>query len=102
TIATSGSPLRIGGNAIWGENFSGVIDEVRVYNRALGAAEIQGDMVRSITPDTAPPTVTGKTPSNGAAGINVGTSQTATFNELMNAGSITGSSIVLKDASDAP
>ena len=33
--------LRIGGNAIWGECFTGLIDEVRVYNRALSAAEIQ-------------------------------------------------------------
>ena len=27
------APLRIGGNAIWGEWFNGLIDEVRVYNR---------------------------------------------------------------------
>jgi glucose/arabinose dehydrogenase len=40
---TSGSPLRIGGNAVWGEWFSGAIDEVRVYNRALSAAEIATD-----------------------------------------------------------
>ncbi len=37
------SPLRIGGNAIWGEYFAGQIDEVRIYNRALSATEIQGD-----------------------------------------------------------
>ena len=30
--------LRIGGNSIWGEFFSGRIDEVRVYNRALTRA----------------------------------------------------------------
>ena len=35
SILTSNSPLRIGGNAIWGEWFNGLIDEVRVYNRAL-------------------------------------------------------------------
>jgi hypothetical protein len=40
----SASPLRIGGNAIWGEWFAGLIDEVRVYNRALSQAEIQADM----------------------------------------------------------
>ena len=38
-------PLRIGGNAIWGEYFQGQIDEVRVYNRAALAIEIQTDMV---------------------------------------------------------
>jgi PKD repeat protein len=47
-IQTSGSPLRIGGNAIWGEYFQGLIDEVRVYNKALTAAQIQSDMATSI------------------------------------------------------
>ncbi len=46
TILTSASPLRIGGNSIWSEWFSGLIDEVRIYNRALSAAEIQTDMNR--------------------------------------------------------
>ena len=43
TAMTSTSPLRIGGNGVWPEWFSGVIDEVRVYNRALSAAEIAAD-----------------------------------------------------------
>ena len=43
-IKTSTGALRIGGNSIWGEYFSGSIDEVRIYNRALSAAEIQTDM----------------------------------------------------------
>jgi hypothetical protein len=43
TAAASASPLRIGGNSVWGEWFAGLIDEVRVYNRALTAAEIAGD-----------------------------------------------------------
>ena len=33
--STSTGPLRIGGNGVWPEWFNGVIDEVRVYNRAL-------------------------------------------------------------------
>ncbi|HZL92980.1 MAG TPA: LamG-like jellyroll fold domain-containing protein, partial [Vicinamibacterales bacterium] len=44
TITTSTLPLRIGGNAVWGEYFAGRIDEVRIYNRALSAAEIAADM----------------------------------------------------------
>jgi hypothetical protein len=44
SIATSTNPLRIGGNAPWGEYFAGQIDDVRVYNRALTLAEIQTDM----------------------------------------------------------
>jgi glucose/arabinose dehydrogenase/PKD repeat protein len=43
-ISTSTGPLRIGGNQLWGEHFQGRIDEVRVYNRALAANEIQTDM----------------------------------------------------------
>jgi hypothetical protein len=46
--------LKIGGNAIWGEWFAGLIDEVRVYNRALSAAELQSDMNTSITPGAQP------------------------------------------------
>src|SRR2546422_5448745 len=41
------SALRIGGNSVSGEYFRGVIDEVRIYNRALAASEIQTDMSRS-------------------------------------------------------
>ena len=48
TATTSSSPLRIGGNAVWPEWFNGVIDEVRVYNRALSAAEIAGDRDRAV------------------------------------------------------
>jgi chitodextrinase len=42
-IATSADPLTIGGDSS-GEDFAGLVDEVRVYNRALIAAEIQADM----------------------------------------------------------
>ena len=44
TIARSTQPLRIGGNSVWSEWFSGLIDEVKVYNRPLTAAEITTDM----------------------------------------------------------
>ena len=43
TVAVSGGKLRIGGNSVWGEYFTGHIDEVRIYNRALTPAEIQAD-----------------------------------------------------------
>jgi hypothetical protein len=54
TLATTGSmvastgALRIGGNSIWGEWFAGSIDEVRIYNRALTAAQITADMNAAI------------------------------------------------------
>lgn len=44
SIAISSGPLRIGGNSVWGEFFNGFIDEVRIYDRALTASEIQIDM----------------------------------------------------------
>ena len=44
SMAASTGLLRLGGNSIWGEWFAGLVDEVRVYNRALSASEIQQDM----------------------------------------------------------
>jgi hypothetical protein len=68
-IVTTTGVLRIGGNNIWGEWFSGLIDEVRVYNRALTAAEIQSDMTKSVgTPDTTPPSAPGSLNATGALG----------------------------------
>ena len=43
-VRVSDSPLRIGGNSVWGEFFQGRIDEVRIYSRALAPSEIQADM----------------------------------------------------------
>jgi Concanavalin A-like lectin/glucanases superfamily len=43
-IAISTNPLQIGGDSIYGQYFAGRIDEVRIYNRALSAAQIQSDM----------------------------------------------------------
>ena len=47
-MAASTNPLRIGGNSVWSEWFRGTIDEVRVYNRALSAAELTTDMNRGV------------------------------------------------------
>ncbi|HZP60166.1 MAG TPA: LamG domain-containing protein, partial [Opitutaceae bacterium] len=43
-ILTSSNPLQIGGDSIYGQFFAGTIDEVRVYNVALSAAQIRTDM----------------------------------------------------------
>jgi hypothetical protein len=50
SVAASTAVLRIGGNSVWGEYFSGLIDEVRVYNRALSPSEVQSDMNTPVTP----------------------------------------------------
>ncbi len=62
SITSSTQALQIGGDAAYGQYFTGIIDEVRVYNLAITAAEIQNDMVTPIlqTTDTQPPTA----PSN--------------------------------------
>ncbi|MEO5953384.1 MAG: LamG-like jellyroll fold domain-containing protein, partial [Chloroflexia bacterium] len=43
-VEVNGLPLRIGGNSYINQYFRGMIDEVRIYNRALTATEIQTDM----------------------------------------------------------
>ena len=53
-IEVSSDPLRLGGNGIWGDFFKGHIDEVRVYERALSAAEINADLNSAIA-TSAPP-----------------------------------------------
>ncbi len=68
-IATSTGPLRIGGNNVWPEWFQGQIDEVRVYNRALTAAELQADMNRAVSnPDTSAPSAPGTLGVSGGLG----------------------------------
>jgi chitodextrinase len=72
SVQASTNPLWIGGNVPYGEHFAGVIDEARVYNRALSAAEIQTVMNNPLTPaapdTTAPSAPTGLTAT--AAGAN--------------------------------
>jgi len=53
-LKASTGPLRIGGNSLWGEFFQGIIDEVRIYNRALTGAEIATDMDTPV-PSASPP-----------------------------------------------
>jgi PKD repeat protein len=55
TIVSSSDPLTIGGNLLYGENWKGLIDEVRIYSRALSQDEIHGDMNTPVAgPDTRP------------------------------------------------
>ena len=84
-IATSTNPLQIGGDSIWGQFFSGLIDEVRIYNLPEPLDVIQHDMNTPVgspldmQPPSAPGTLTGSAPtanevdlSWGAATDNVG------------------------------
>jgi uncharacterized repeat protein (TIGR01451 family) len=58
TLATSSNPLQIGGDSIYGQYFQGTIDEVRVYNVVLTAAQIQTDMVTPVGATSPSPDVT--------------------------------------------
>jgi hypothetical protein len=40
-IVASGRAMFIGGNLFWGEHFAGVLDDIKVFNRALSTTEIE-------------------------------------------------------------
>jgi hypothetical protein len=74
-LASTTGTLQLGGDAYPGEFFAGRIDEVRIYNRALTAAQIGTDMNTPLAPvvDTTPPVLSGGLPSGV---LPVGTTQT--------------------------
>jgi glucose/arabinose dehydrogenase len=100
-ILTSTSALRIGGNGPWGEYFSGQLDELRVYNRALTATEIGQDENTAITTsaDTTPPTVTAVSPASAATKVIATTGVKATFSEAIAPATISASTFTLTDPS---
>ena len=49
-LLASADPLQIGGDSLYGQYFHGIIDEVRIYNVALTATEIQSDMNTPVAP----------------------------------------------------
>ena len=67
SIATSTTPLQIGGDSLYGQYFAGMIDNVRIYNTALTAAQIQSDQSTAVT-DTAPPSQPGTLSANPVSG----------------------------------
>ena len=73
----SAGPLQIGGNRVWPEWFQGQIDDLRVYNRALSAAELQSDMNSPVgggyaTPPPPPPPPADTQPPTAPSGLAVG------------------------------
>jgi fibronectin type 3 domain-containing protein len=48
TIASSTNALTLGSDPFYGQYFNGLIDEVRIYNKALTATQIQSDMNTAI------------------------------------------------------
>ena len=83
-LTTSTGPLTLGYN-IYGERFTGRIDEVRVYNRALTVPELQVDMVTPLgvpAGNTAPtisaiaPQTIAEDTATGALAFTVGDAET--------------------------
>jgi hypothetical protein len=73
-MVTTTNMLRIGGSPALGtQYFAGLIDEVRIYNRALTALQIQTDMNTPIAPDVTNPTIniTNPVAGNVSGTINV-------------------------------
>ena len=70
SIASSATALTIGSDPFYGQNYAGLIDEIRIYSTALTQAQIQFDMETPITgglsDDHTPPTVTISSPAAGA------------------------------------
>jgi hypothetical protein len=83
-IVPTSDPLRIGGD--WsGEMFTGLIDNVRVYNTPLTQSQIQSDMNSPVAAPVVNPAVTSAAPTSGAA---AGAAASATFNESVVASSM--------------
>ena len=100
-LVSSTSPLRIGGNSVWGEYFSGLIDDVRIYDRTLSNAEISADMNNPVAlpgPDTTAPSITSKIPDNGATAVLQSTDIKVTFNEPIDPASINATTFELRDS----
>lgn len=55
-MVTSTGALRIGGNSLFGEFFMGIIDNVRIYDRAVSQSEIFTDMITPVGGPAATPT----------------------------------------------
>jgi hypothetical protein len=71
-ISTSTNPLQIGGDSLYGQYFAGLIDNVRIYNGALTAAQIQTDEATPVVPASPSQPVTPPTNPNPNANANVG------------------------------
>ena len=57
SLVNSSGQVSIGGNRfLSAEYFKGILDEIRIYNRALSVSEIQQDMTTPIGGSTADPT----------------------------------------------
>ncbi len=101
-ITSTTNPLRIGGDSS-GEMFTGLIDNVRIYNGALTQSSIQTDMVTAVggQSQTSAPTVKSVAPTNGATQVATNASIAVTFTGTLDATTVNTSSVQLLTASNA-
>ena len=86
-----------------------IVYTVTIKAGASGVKDVTGNALAidytwsftTIAGDITPPTVSSVTPVNGATGISVSTTVSAIFNEAMNASTINGSTIELRNSSNA-
>ena len=98
-LVTTTGALRLGGNGIWNEWFVGDLDDVRVYSKALTAAEVVTDMNTPVNPpDTTPPVIASRFPAPGATNVGRTLNITATFNEAMEPTSLDGATFEVRDS----
>jgi hypothetical protein len=83
--------------------YSGLADGAHTFTVAATASGLTDPTpaTASWTVDTTAPTVTGRTPADGATGVAVNTVVTATFSEPMASGSITSGTFTLIDTTNA-
>lgn len=89
--------IRIGSNQPFGEYLNGSVDEVRFYRRLLTSEEVVSDMNTPIANGI----VVNVTPANGASSVAISAAVTVAFNLNMNASTINGSTIELRNSSNA-
>ena len=87
-ITSSTNQLQIGGDSIYGQYFKGMIDQVRIYNTALSASQVQTDMTTPVggSTDTSPPS----TPTGLAVSGVTQTAMTLSWNASSDNVGVTG------------
>ena len=86
-----------GGNGVYRYGTTGFPTET--FNSANYWVDVVFDT--SIGPDTTAPTVTGRTPAPGATGVAASTAMTATFNEDLNAATVSSATVELRNSLNA-
>src|SRR5262245_21595945 len=102
TVSASGSTATLQPSAALQ---AGVTYTATLLSGANGIKDLAGNALASdfswsfttTPPDTTPPTVSAVTPAGNATNVSLGTSVSATFSEPISAGSVTGTSFVLRD-----